>query len=86
MTNFKQQKLITRLSTKAAKQLKRQFPHLPMTRNQLQSYLADEMWTEPDAITYTVAVKKLPNYQIAIVVLPVYKDTPLPKSKKYFGI
>jgi hypothetical protein len=73
MTKFNKQKQITRLAKKASKKIHEQYNQLSMSRIALQSYLEQEMWATPNALTYTVGVKNGPNYQIAIIVIPVMK-------------
>ena len=73
MTKFNKQKQITRLAKKAAKQLTNRYRNLNISRAALQSYLEEEMWSTPDALTYTVGAKTGPNHQVAIVVIPVMK-------------
>jgi hypothetical protein len=73
MTKFNKQKQITRLAKKASKKIHEQYNQPSVSRIALQSYLEQEMWITPNALTYTVAVRKLPNYQLAIEVIPVFK-------------
>ena len=80
MTKFQKQKQINRLAKNAAKKLCKQYRNLSMSRVALQSYLEEEMWTTPNAVTYSVATKTGPNYQVAIVVIPV-----MPEDDKAHG-
>lgn len=77
---------IGRLSRKAAEQIWKQFPNLSVDVGFLEGWIGAQMWDTPDADTYTVGVKRGPNYQLAIEVIPVYGHPPIPTAKKTFGI
>ena len=74
MSKFNKQKQITRLAKKASKQIHQRYENLSMSRIALQSYLEQEMWATPDAHSYYVGVKHLPNYQLAIEITSVMPE------------
>jgi len=77
---------IGRLSRKAAEKIWNEYPNLSVDLDFLEGWIAAQMWDIPDADTYTVGIKRGPNYQLAIEVMPVYGHPPIPKAKKIFGV
>lgn len=65
---------IGRLSREAAKKIAKQYPNLSVDVGFLEGWIGAAMWDNKEADTYTVGVKRGPDYQLAIEVLPIKQD------------